>query len=178
MKAEADLPFLQGNNQLIGPGWPDAPPEVAEPGWRFYAAAVFNQHNPWWMVMPDITGYLQRMSFLLRQGQPANDVALYLPTDDAWATFTTGHDSINQSMDALLGPTVIPQILDAGSNFDFIDDAAIASASVPYRILILPRVERLPLATYRKLEAYARKGGIVVATRRLPALGAGMAEAQ
>ena len=33
--------------------------------------------------MPDITAYLQRVSFLLRQGQPANDVALYLPTDDA-----------------------------------------------------------------------------------------------
>ncbi len=168
MKAEADLHFLQGINQLIGHGWPYSPPEAGEPGWRFYAAAVFNQHNPWWLVMPDITRYLQRISYLLRQGQPANDVALYLPTDDSWSQFTAGHDSINQSMDALLGPNVIPQILDAGYNFDFIDDAAIAGAGIPYRILILPGVERLPQATYQKLEAYARKGGIVVATRRLP----------
>jgi hypothetical protein len=174
MKAEADLHFLQGINQLIGHGWPYSPPEVAEPGWRFYAAAVFNQHNPWWLVMPDITRYLQRVSFLLRQGQPANDVALYLPTDDAWAKFTAGHDSINQSMDALLGPNVIAHILDAGYNFDFIDDDAIASAGVPYRILILPGVERMPLATHRKLEAYVSKGGIVVATRRLPLPGAGI----
>jgi alpha-L-rhamnosidase len=174
MKAEADLHFLQGINQLIGHGWPYSPPEAGEPGWRFYAAAVFNQHNPWWLVMPDITRYLQRVSFLLRQGQPANDVALYLPTDDAWAKFTAGHDSINQSMDALLGPDVIPQILDAGYNFDFIDDAAIASAGVPYRILILPGVERMPAETYRKLEAYVSKGGIVVATRRVPSRGAGI----
>jgi len=174
MKAEADLHFLQGINQLIGHGWPYSPPDVAEPGWRFYAAAVFNQHNPWWLVMPDITRYLQRVSFLLRQGQPANDVALYLPTDDAWAKFTAGHDSINQSMDALLGPDVIPQILDAGYNFDFIDDAAIENAGVPYRILILPGVERMPPATLRRLEAYVSKGGIVVATRRLPLPGAGI----
>lgn len=174
MKAEADLHFLQGINQLIGHGWPYSPPEVAEPGWRFYAAAVFNQHNPWWLVMPDITRYLQRVSFLLRQGRPANDVALYLPTDDAWAKFTAGHDSINQSMDALLGPHVIPQILDAGYNFDFIDDDAIENAGVPYRILILPGVERMPLATHRKLEAYVSKGGIVVATRRRPLPGAGI----
>jgi hypothetical protein len=178
MKAEADLHFLQGINQLIGHGWPYSPPEASEPGWRFYAAAVFNQHNPWWVVMPEITGYLQRMSFLLRQGQPANDVALYLPTDDAWSKFTAGHDSINQSMDGLFGPTVIPQILDAGYNFDFIDDAAIASAGVPYRILVLPGVERIPLATYQKLNEYARKGGIVVATRCWPSLGAGLVEAQ
>jgi hypothetical protein len=60
MKAEADLHFLQGVNQLVAHGWPYTPPSVPEPGWRFYAAAVFNQHNPWWIVMPDITTYLQR----------------------------------------------------------------------------------------------------------------------
>ena len=55
MKAEADLHFLQGVNQLIGHGWPYSPPQAGEPGWHFYAAAVFNNHNPWWLVMPDIT---------------------------------------------------------------------------------------------------------------------------
>jgi len=29
-----------------------AAPQAGEPGWHFYAAAVFNQHNPWWIVMP------------------------------------------------------------------------------------------------------------------------------
>jgi len=179
MKAEADLHFLQGINQLIGHGWPYSPPSAGEPGWRFYAAAVFNQHNPWWMVMPDITRYLQRVSFLLRQGEPANDVALYLPTADAQAKFTVGHDaSVNRSVDAMLAPNVIPQILEAGSNFDFIDDGAIAHGGVPYRILILPGIERIPLATYQKIEAYVRQGGIVVATRRLPALAPGLLEAE
>jgi hypothetical protein len=178
MKAEADLHFLVGINQLIGHGWPYSPLSAGEPGWRFYAAAVFNQHNPWWLVMPDITRYLQRISFLLRQGTPANDVALYLPTSDAWARFTAGHVSVNQSMDALLGPTVIPQILDAGYNFDFIDDGAIAHGGVPYRVLVLPGVERIPLATLRKIEAFAREGGIVVATRRAPSLAPGLVEAE
>ncbi len=156
MKAEADLHFLQGVNQLIGHGWPYSPPEAKEPGRRFYAAAVFNDHNPWWIVMPDITKYLQRVSWLLRQGQPANDVAVYLPTDDAFASFTLGHDSVNQAMDRLIGPKVIPQILDAGYNFDFIDDAAIAKVGVPYKILVLPGVERMPLETLQKILAVRR----------------------
>ena len=43
--------------------------------------------------MPDMTSYLQRVSYLLRQGKPANDVAIYLPTDDAWAQFTAGQST-------------------------------------------------------------------------------------
>src|SRR5947199_3664919 len=82
MKAEADLHFLEGINQLIGHGWPYTAEGVDYPGWRFYASAVFNEKNPWWIVMPDIASYLQRLSYLLRQGTPVNDVALYLPNDD------------------------------------------------------------------------------------------------
>jgi hypothetical protein len=178
MKAEADLHFLQGVNQLVGHGFPYSPPQAGEPGWHFYAAAVFNDHNPWWLVMPDITAYLQRVSFMLRQGEPANDVALYLPTDDAYAGFALGRDSVNQAMDGLLGANVIPQILDAGYNFDYIDDGAIAKVGVPYRILILPGVERIPLATLPKLDEFVRKGGILVATRRTPSLAPGLTDAE
>jgi hypothetical protein len=178
MKAEADIHFLQGVNQLVAHGYPYSPPEAGEPGWRFYAAAVFNDHNPWWLVMPDITAYLQRVSFLLRQGQPHNDVGLYLPTDDAFAGFTLGKDSVNQAMDGLIGNTVIPQILDAGYNFDFIDDGFIAKGGVPYRILILPNVERIPLATLQRILDYARNGGTVIATRRAPSLAPGLKDAE
>ncbi len=173
MKAEADLHFLQGVNQLIGHGWPYSPPEAGEPGWRFYAAAVFNAHNPWYLVMPDLSLYLQRMSYLLRQGKPDNDVAIYLPTADAFAGFTLGRDSVNQAMDRLIGPAVIPQVLDAGYNFDFIDDTAIAQVGVPYRILILPGVERIPLAT---LEKITKAGVTVIATRRAPSMAPGLME--
>jgi hypothetical protein len=162
MKAEADLHFLQGINQLVGHGWPYSPEMAGEPGWRFYAAAVFNQHNPWWLAMPDVARYLQRISYLLRQGQPANDVALYLPVNDAYARFTIGRDSVDKEMDSLLGPDRIPAILDAGFNFDYIDDAAIAKVGIPHPILVLPDAKRMPADTARRIEEYRAKGGIVI----------------
>ena len=174
MKAEADLHFLQGVNQLVAHGWPYSPPSVPEPGWRFYAAAVFNQHNPWWIVMPDITTYLQRISWLLRQGTPANDVAVYMPTHDAFAGFTLGRDSVNQAMEGLIGPNLVPAILDAGYNFDFTDDGAIAAKGITHKILIVANVERIPLATYQKIAEYAAKGGHVIFTRRLPSMAPGL----
>ncbi|MDR3674146.1 MAG: glycosyl hydrolase, partial [Acidobacteriota bacterium] len=72
-KAFADEYFLEGINQLIGHGWPYSPPGVPEPGWHMYAAGALNPHNPWWFAMPDLALYLQRASFMLRQGRPAND---------------------------------------------------------------------------------------------------------
>ncbi len=167
MKAEADLHFLQGINQLIGHGWPYSPPEAGEPGWRFYAAAVFNDHNPWWIAMPDIARYLQRVSFILRQGKPANDVAFYLPTDDAWSGFTAGRDSVNQAMPQLLPPDLIPHILDAGYNFDFIDDRAIQQLGLSHPVIVLPGPKRMPPATAQKLDEFKRHGGIVIEAARI-----------
>jgi len=174
MKAEADLHFLQGVNQLVAHGWPYTPPSIPEPGWRFYAAAVFNQHNPWWIVMPDITTYLQRISWILRQGTPAIDVAVYLPTHDAFAGFALGRDSVNQAMDGLIGPNLVPAILDAGYNFDFTDDGAILAKGITHKILIVANVERIPLATYQKISEYASKGGKVLFTKRLPSMAPGL----
>ena len=170
MKAEADLHFLQGINQLIGHGWPYTPEGVEYPGWRLYAAAVFNEKNPWFPVMPDLAKYLQRISYLLRQGKPANDVALYLPNSDTYAHFTPGHAELIKRLPECLGPDIVARILEAGYNLDFVDDAALALVPGRYRIVILPGVERLPLPSLRKLEEFVRGGGILVATRRLPSL--------
>jgi hypothetical protein len=177
MKAEADLHLIQGINQFVGHGWAYSPESAGEPGWRFYAAAVFNEHNPWWIVMPDVTKYFQRVSWLMRQGKPANDVAIYLPTNDAYSQFRAGQDSVDRSMEQLLGTNVVTQVLDSGFNFDFIDDAAITKLGVAYPVLILPNVERIPLETLKKIDAYAAKGGIVIATKRLPSVATGLQDA-
>ncbi len=183
MKAEADLHFLQGINQLVGHGWPYSPERAGEPGWRFYAAAVFNEHNPWFQVMPEITVYLQRLSALLRQGKPSNDIAVYLPTDDAWANFKPGHPSVDRQMETALGPDLIPQILDAGYNFDFVDDRALASlfsssARLPWKVVVVPGVERMPLSSARLLNKFVQEGGRLIATKRLPSLAPGFLEAK
>lgn len=176
MKAEADTFFLQGINQLVGHGWPYSPELAGDPGWSFYAAAVFNQHNPWWIVMPDITLYLQRMSYLLRQGTPANHVAVLLPTEDAQADFNTRNISVSGQMGRLLGPDIVPALLDSGYDFDFIDSEAILLKGIHYPVLVMPGIERLPLAVYRRILEYEQAGGVVIATGRTPSLAPGLKE--
>lgn len=185
MKAEADLHFLEGINQLIAHGWPYTPESIPYPGWHLYASAVFNEKNPWWIVMPDITAYLQRVSYLLRQGQPANDVALYLSDSDAWASFVPGRVAMSAANSQVMGRDIIGRVLDAGYNLDFVDDGlldlrgrvdgkTLAFGDTHYRAVVLPGVERIPVKTMRTLEQFAKNGGLVVATRRLPALAPGL----
>ena len=131
-KVEADRMFLLGVNQIIGHGWPYSPPVAGEPGFSLYAAAVFNSHNPWFPLMPDITKYLQRISWLLRQGEPANDVAILLPEDDAQAAFSPGHASVTDEMKRYITPELMAAILDAGYNIDYIDATTIDKIGIQY----------------------------------------------
>ena len=179
IKAEADRHFLQGITQLIGHGWPSTPEGEAYPGWRFYAAGVFNDRNPWWIAMRDISRYLQRVSAVLRQGRPGNDVALYLPIHDAYAHASLGKMHLLELVRERLGTEVIGSILDAGYGFDLVDDRALtrhariedhrlAIGAGHYRVVVVPHVEAIPADTLDALERFVEAGGIVVATRHIP----------
>ena len=174
VKAEADRMFLLGVNQFVGHGWPYSPSSAGEPGYAFYAAAVFNEHNPWFAVMPEITKYLTRVSWLLRQGKPANDVAILLPEDDAQAAFTPGHVSVTDEMSRRISPELMASILDAGYNLDFIDAATIDKlGTIPYPILIIPPTERIPLSTTKIL--YRRCSSIhIIGIGKMPSLAPGL----
>lgn len=169
MEEEANRFFLEGSNQLYCHGWPYSPPSAGQPGWHFYAAAVFNAHNPWYIVMPDITSYLQRISWILRQGKPDNRVAVFLPEADAWASFTPGHATITGIMSRWITPALMQAIENAGYNIDYIDSAAIKARGIHYPVLILSNVNRMSPATLSRIEQYEKAGGHVIAVGRIPA---------
>ena len=183
IKAEADLHFLQGINQLIGHGFPYSDPGADYPGWKFYAAAALNDKNPWWQVMPDLSRYLQRLSYILRQGSPANNVALYLPTHDALAMVNGGKTNLFENIRDLVGPDFLPNLISEGFNPEFVDDEVIGksviadktlrTANTAYKAIILPSIERIPVDVINRISAFAAEGGIVIVTDKTPFLAPG-----
>jgi hypothetical protein len=85
LKGEAHEHLLNGINQLIGHGWPYSPAEAPGLGWFFYAAGAIDDRNPWWPAMSPLNAYLTRLCWLLRQGEPVADVAVYVPNEDLFA---------------------------------------------------------------------------------------------
>ena len=185
MKAEADIHFLQGINQLIGHGWAYTPPQIEYPGWRFYAAGEYSDRNPWWIVMPDLAKYLQRMSWLMRQGEQKNDVALYLPNADAYAHFSAAKVHLIDIERDLVGEKIMPALFEAGYNLDFFDDGMLNKlgsveeenlilGAGKYKAVVLPGIERMPLESLKKFEEFVAQGGILLAVGRIPTLVPGM----
>jgi hypothetical protein len=183
LKAEADRHFLMGVNQLIGHGWPATPDGINTDNerfnWRFYAAGAFNDRNPWWIAMPDVSRYLTRVSALMREGRPVNDVALYLPTHDGFGDIKNGTAHLLELLRERIGPAVPATILDAGYGFDVIDDGALGEpakiegnelvvGAQRFRVVVLPAVRTMPAETLARLRAFAAAGGTIIATDRLP----------
>jgi len=120
----------------------------------------------------------------LRQGRPANDIAVYLPTHDAWASLTPGNVNLWEAIWRQLGPDLVPTLLEAGYNLDFVDDDILAQkgriekgklaiANEEFSIVVLPGIERIPPTTLAKLGEFAQSGGALIATRRLPSFQPG-----
>jgi hypothetical protein len=176
MKAEADRMFVEGVNQIIGHGWPYSPPYATEPGYSLYAAAVFDAHNPWWPVMPDVTRYIQRVSWMLRQGEPANDVAVLLPEDDAQAQFAPGHVSVTDMMKVKITQTIMNAILNTGHNLDYVDGPALPDLH-HHALLIVPPTKRIQLTTLEHVSAYVKGGGKVIFIGETPSMAPGITDA-
>src|SRR5882757_4103712 len=127
--------------------------------------------------MPDITKYLQRISYLLRQGQPANDVAVLLPNDDAYTEFRPGHVALSSEMPKYITPALTEQILNSGYNLDYIDAEAIEQAGIHYPVLVLPHVDRLSPKVLARIAQYAEHGGKVIAIGAAPTHAPGLEHA-
>ena len=136
-------------------------------GWFFYAAGALDDRNPWWPAMPELARYLSRLCWLLRQGEPVADVALYVPNDDLFATMGRAQggslDTWREANRRI--PSAIPAtIRTAGLDYDLIDDDALAiTAPTRYRVVIVPTATRVPEATAAWIDRVRASGGVVMA---------------
>ena len=167
LKGEAHDHLLNGINQLIGHGWPYSPADAPGLGWFFYAAGALDDRNPWWPAMPELARYLGRLCWLLRQGEPTADIALYVPNDDLFATMGRSQggslDTWREARRRI--PSAIPAaIRGVGLDYDLIDDEALGvTAPGRYRVVIVPTATEIPKATEAWLDGVRSSGGTVMA---------------
>ena len=167
LKGEAHEHFLNGINLLIGHGWPYSPADAPGLGWIFYAAGALDDRNPWWPAMPELARYLSRVSWLLQQGEPVADIALYVPDEDLLATMGRAQggslDTWREARQRI--PEAIPAaIRTAGLDYDLVDDGALAGLSpAHYPVVVLPATTSVPPGTARWLDRVRDAGGTVLA---------------
>jgi len=166
LKGEAHEHLLNGINQLIGHGWPYSPADAPGLGWFFYAAGALDDRNPWWPAMPQLNAYLTRLCWLLRQGEPVADVAVYLPNEALFAamgTATGGSLDTWREAGRRIPRAVPATIRAAGFDYDLIDDEALAITPADrYHAVVVPATAAIPDGTATWLDQVMAAGGSVI----------------
>ena len=111
---------------------------------------------------PDVAAYINRISYILSQGRPAAQIALYHPTSSMWL----GDDESNTSVLA-----ITKSLLERQRDFDFVDEQALCSVLKPdggtlknlsgqsYRAVIIPSVTAMSKTTLECLKKFKESGG-------------------
>ena len=122
---------------------------------------------------PATVAYANRATFLLAQGRPAAQIAVYYPTLSLWL----GDAAADKAVLA-----VMQQLLESQRDFDFINEEAFAAALTQeggvlknlsgqsYRAVIVPPLRAMSKMALERLQAFAAAGGKVIVLGPGPSL--------
>ena len=189
IKAATDIELCEGINQIVCHGYSYSPPEAGTPGWVFYAASQINHNNTWWPYFRRAADYIARACWLLRQGKPASDLCIYVPTNDAWAEYEQPPRSAGKKVTERLDAGLLRSLREAGYQYDFVNDACLADRSeirgsvlavgaAEYRGIVVPSVKRIDPSAMKAIRHYAGAGGAVVFAGEMPTLSCSLMRSQ
>ena len=183
VKKTMDLFLLAGVNHTFYHGANYTPQKEAWPGWLFYAAVHFTPNNTFWTDFSKLNNYVAHVQSFMQSGKPDNDVLLYLPIYDTYATpgksLLQHFDGIDHGFKGTSLEESAHFLQAKGHSFDFISDAQILNTSaakgfiqtggISYKTIIVPETKFMPLATFQKLVSLAQSGATVVFYKNTPA---------
>lgn len=204
LKLCSDLHFLSGINALYGVTYAYSPLELGSPGWVPYFGPAINHTSPCWPYFRYLTDYVNRASYVLQQGKPVADIAVYLPVEDVMAETEPNQLLLNWAVRDRLssnGPPpefslknalhyesdVLKNIVTNGFSLDGIDtfilkggmrveDGRLRMKDGDYGVLVLPNLIGIDAECADKIEGFVRSGGTAIATKRLPDRAWGLLE--
>ena len=201
LKLCSDLHFLSGINALYGVVYPYSQAAAGSPGWVTYFGPQMNHCSPFWPYAPLFADYVNRASYILQQGKPVADIAVYLAAEDVMAEAQVRELLFNWAVRDRLSSNgtppefglanalhyesnVVKTIITNGYSFDGVDTFAFAGMQVEngrlrsgdgeYSVLVLPHLTGIDVDSLLKIKAFVDQGGIVIATERLPQTAYGM----
>jgi len=196
LKLCSDLHFLSGINALYGVTYAYSPFKLGSPGWVPYFGPSTNHTSPYWPYFSHFADYINRCTFVLQQGTPVADVALYLPMEDAmaeagmeqflpnWAVrdrmSSNGpppefslKNALHYESDVVKGIITNGFALDGVDTFTLnsemrTDGGRLRQGDGDYGILVLPNLTGIDVESLRQIQRFVEGGGVLIATMRLP----------
>ena len=182
IKSAIDRFLLNGINHVFYHGTTYSPPGETWPGWLFYASIHMNPRNSLWADADALNQYITRCQSFLQNSSPDNDVLLYFPIYDRFATrgeeMVEHFDGVGKQFENTAFRRNAETMLKKGYTFDYISDAQIKKLNVEggelitegtaaYKTIVIPHCRYLPVATFEKVISLAKAGATVIITEGL-----------
>ncbi len=130
-----------------------------------------------------INAYIGRCSAMLAGGHQVADIAVVYPIESVWARFRPSRYMTTESPEAVAIERTFRRVSEAlyGARRDFtcVDSKAIMDARVEkgalvhgklrWRVVVLPDADTLPMAAWKKLDAFIKGGGVLISVGARPA---------
>lgn len=160
-KARGEELFCEGINHFVLHVYAHQPKD-SMPGKNPWFGTAFHRNTPWFNESRDWVKYLQRCHYMLQQGNPSADVAVYIgdfapqmtgpanPVAEGYDYDYMGSDAILRNLDVVDGKWVV---------FDEHDSKRIAAS---YKLLAMPKVKYIRPKVLKRLDELKAKGGKVI----------------
>ena len=196
IRRSVDTYFLGGGNHICYHGTAYSPPADPWPGFHFYASVELNPSNSIWADFPALNAYVARAQSFLQSGKPDEDVLLYYNIHDRWARHgglgegpraTSGMPHFHgRAAEGVGARATAEKLRAAGYGHDLFSDrqaksfsqrnGQIISHGQPYRALVVPVTQAMPVTTLAKLVALAESGVTIVVEGALPTDAPGLGD--
>lgn len=197
VKAVVDCLFVMGINHVFYHGTPFSPADAAWPGWMFYATTHCAPTNPWWRDFAAVNDYIARCQSFLQSGKPDDDVLLYFPIHDLWASEAGSRNLLQylavhntgQWLDENLASFARTgeRLWTRGYGYDCVSDRMLRDAITvsgqelrshggAHRVLLVAGCTRMPPETLERILHLAREGATVLVAGALPSDVPGLGE--
>ncbi|MCC6698234.1 MAG: hypothetical protein IT365_21605 [Candidatus Hydrogenedentes bacterium] len=184
LKIASDGFLCAGANQFYNHLYCYTPEREIAPSRALPWEVVLNHTNVWWQHYRLLADYLARCCYLLRLGHPQKDIAIYSPLANQWTLdVKNARKWTREFYWGDLGKLIAAN----GYDFDLINDdvlqhhadlgsGRIRAGGMSYRVLILPNIQAIPLATLQKVQQFVQDGGVVIALERVPDSATGLTD--
>jgi hypothetical protein len=188
VKPVVDQVFIGGVNHLFYHGATYSPPEVAWPGWLFYASTNFNPQSHFWEALPSLNHYIETCQKMLQAHQTDSDVLMYFPMEDIWHERNGSgkmhaldlHANSRDWMKNTSFGRWSEHMQDKGYQVDYISDQLMAGlqltpkhtwktkSGLEYKVLLIPAAHYVSLETMELWAKWVKQGLPVYFLEHLP----------
>ncbi|CAG5074425.1 hypothetical protein DYBT9623_05108 [Dyadobacter sp. CECT 9623] len=187
IKPQIDELFASGINHVFYHGTNYSPPGAPYPGWLFYASTHFGPTSHFAKELPLLNQYVAFCQERLQSSKPDNDILVYFPIHDLWATRAKSSGNIHLLevhhvdrwlLDLPFGK-LSQNLWNAGYTFDFISDLQLKDlnvkgnklltpANITYKTILIPSSTYMPMKTLKELKRLSAAGVNIIFEDNLP----------